>query len=296
MKKIIALSLALSLGAFSAHAQTANGRYKSATQTLTDGSVAPLALDVNENLNVNCKAGCAGGSFNNSGAAVAPSAANGQAASWLYAFDASNWQYVGITGHRLQVEATISGTATFTVNQGTSPWVVNTTQLGGNAIDVGSGNIGSATQRIVEATNAPANALKGQGATAAAAPANAVQAGARSGANMVGLIQADASKAISVASNTILELVALSGSTKIYVTSFDFISAGTANVKLVYGTGTNCGTGTTDLTGLYPLTAQAGIAKGNGLGPVLVVPAGNALCISDSASVQISGSVSYTQF
>mgnify|MGYP001584482886 CR=1 FL=1 len=63
------------------------------------------------------------------------------------------------------------------------------------------------------------------------------------------------------------------------------------NVTLVYGTGSNCGTGTTSLTGAYPLIAQAGIAKGNGAGPVLFVPSGNALCVTNSAAIQISGSV-----
>jgi hypothetical protein len=121
-------------------------------------------------------------------------------------------------------------------------------------------------------------------------------AGALSAGNVTGLIQASASAAISMNTATTTQIIALSGSTKIYVTSYDVISAGTANVTFVYGTGSNCGTGQTALTGAYPLTAQAGIAKGSGLGPVLVVPAGNALCVTDSAAVQISGSVAYTQF
>ncbi len=74
------------------------------------------------------------------------------------------------------------------------------------------------------------------------------------------------------------------------------IAAGTGNITLEYGTGSNCGTGTTALTGAYSLAAQFGIAKGNGLGPVLIVPTGNALCALTSAAVQMSGSVSYTQF
>jgi hypothetical protein len=47
----------------------------------------------------------------------------------------------------------------------------------------------------------------------------------------------------------------------------------------------------TPLTGAYGLAAQFSIAKGNAL-----VPAGNALCALTSAAVQMSGSVSYTQF
>jgi len=104
------------------------------------------------------------------------------------------------------------------------------------------------------------------------------------------------SVAINVSTAATTQLVALSGSTAIYVTSFDFMAGGTGNVTLEYGTGSSCGTGTTALTGAYPLTAQNGIAKGNGLGTVLKVPSGNALCILTSAAVQVSGSVSFQQF
>lgn len=131
-----------------------------------------------------------------------------------------------------------------------------------------------------------------------------VNAALPAGSNSIGTVGADPSKggatpasvAINVSTATTTQLVALSGTTKIYVTSYDVIAGGTGNITLVYGTGASCGTGTTSLTGAYNLTAQAGIAKGNGVGAVLVVPAGNALCVTTSAAVQMSGSVSYQQF
>jgi hypothetical protein len=104
------------------------------------------------------------------------------------------------------------------------------------------------------------------------------------------------SAAINISSATTTQLVALSGSTSIYVTSYDIIAGGTGNITFEYGTGSNCGTGTTPLTGAYPLTAQAGISKGSGVGTILKVPSGNALCALTSAGVQMSGSVSYMQF
>lgn len=130
-----------------------------------------------------------------------------------------------------------------------------------------------------------------------------VTASIPAGPYSIGTVGADPSKggatpasvAINVSTATTTQLVALSGSTKIYVTSFDVIAGGTGNITFVYGTGSNCGTGTTSLTGAYNLTAQAGIAKGNGVGAVLVVPAGNALCVTTSAAVQMSGSISYQQ-
>lgn len=101
---------------------------------------------------------------------------------------------------------------------------------------------------------------------------------------------------INVSTATTTQLVPLSASKKIYVTSLDVIAGGTGNITFVYGTGTNCGTSQNALTGAYPLTAQTGIAKGDGDGAVLIVPAGNALCVITSAAVQMSGSISYTQF
>ena len=116
------------------------------------------------------------------------------------------------------------------------------------------------------------------------------------GTNCVPAIQASNSVAISTASATTVQLVALVAGKKIYISSWDVVASGTTSVTLKYGTGTNCGSGTTSLTGAYALIAQAGIAKASGLGPVLFVPAGNALCITNSAAIQISGSLSYAQF
>lgn len=115
-------------------------------------------------------------------------------------------------------------------------------------------------------------------------------------AGNVKIIQASASAAISMSTATTTQIVALSSAKKIYVVAYDVIAGGTGNVTFVYGTGTNCGTGTTALTGAYPLVANAGLTKGGGLGPVLVVPASNALCVTSSAAVQMSGSVAYAQF
>jgi len=120
--------------------------------------------------------------------------------------------------------------------------------------------------------------------------------GADSSGNLTAIIQADTSAAINISTATTTQLVALSSGKKIYVTAWDVIAGGTGNITLEYGTGSTCGTGTTALTGAYPLTAQAGLTKGNGLAPVLIVPASNALCALTSAAVQMSGSVSYTQF
>jgi hypothetical protein len=107
--------------------------------------------------------------------------------------------------------------------------------------------------------------------------------------------QATTSAPINISTATTTQLIAAISTDLIYVTSWDVISAGAGNITLEYGTGSNCGTGTTLLTGAYNLAAQAGISKGDGLGAVYIIPASNALCAVTSANVQYSGSVSFTQ-
>lgn len=195
---------------------------------------------------------------------------------------------------------------------------VNVSQINAVTPLMGNGVTGTGSQRVTIASDNTAfsvnatlqasastaigkvdpntSASWGLGATGSAPPANAQYIGANSAGNLTGLIQADSSAAINVSTATTTQIVALSSTKKIYVTSLDVIAGGTGNITFVYGTGASCGTGTTSLTGAYNLTAQSGIAKGSGLGPVLVIPASNALCVTTSAAVQMSGSVSYTQF
>lgn len=134
--------------------------------------------------------------------------------------------------------------------------------------------------------------------TGSAAPASATYMGANSSGSIAGLVQANASAPVNIAVAATTQLVAAASGKKIYVTAWDVISGGTGAITLEYGTQTAspCDTGTVALTGPYALTAQAGISKGNGLAPVFVTPAGAQLCAVTSAAVQMSGSVSYTQF
>ena len=97
---------------------------------------------------------------------------------------------------------------------------------------------------------------------------------------------------VTATGNTTTQLVPSSGAS-IYVTSFNVLSTGT--VTLEYGSGANCSTGTNALTGPYTFTPQTGgIVVGSGMGTVLKVASGNALCIVTTAPT--AGSVSYQQF
>jgi hypothetical protein len=160
-----------------------------------------------------------------------------------------------------------------------------TTITSGNGSPVQCDNAGNVLVNVKAITGQNAN---GQAVMASSAPITI--------ATDQRVSNASSSVAINVSTATTTQLVALSGSTSIYVTSFDVIAGGTGNITFEYGTGTACATGTTVLTGAYPLVAQAGISKGAGIGAILKVPSGNALCVLTSAAVQMSGSVSYQQF
>lgn len=241
------------------------GAVTTSAPTYTTAQSSPLSLDTTGALRVNVTAGGAGG-----GAVTVASNA-----------DVTEGATTDTTC-----------TATHTVSGCLYQLNLNTTA----AIPAGSAIIGKVgiDQTTPGTTNGTQDAATS--ATGSAVSSKAIYAGAVSSGNLTGIIQADSSAAINVSTATTTQIVALASAKKIYVTSLDVIAGGTGNIAFVYGTGSNCGTGTTSLTGAYNLTAQAGIAKGNGLGAVLVVPASNALCVTTSAAVQMSGAVSYTQF
>jgi hypothetical protein len=155
---------------------------------------------------------------------------------------------------------------------------------------------GAATAANQEVTAAGASATSAQAVQGVTGGVPMPTTGANTGGSLTSIIQAGASLPINLSTAATTQLVSAVSGKAIYVTAWDVIAAGTTNFTFEYGTGTNCAAGTTTLTGPYSLVAQFGAAKGSGLGPVLVVPAGNALCAVNSATVQVSGSLAYTQF
>jgi hypothetical protein len=78
----------------------------------------------------------------------------------------------------------------------------------------------------------------------------------------------------------------------IRVCHISFSTASPEDIKLTSGTGTNCGTGGADVTGLYK--SVNGLALD--LGGVLTAPSGANLCINQSASQALGGIVTYSVF
>lgn len=97
------------------------------------------------------------------------------------------------------------------------------------------------------------------------------------------------------ATTTISQIIAAKTGQSIYITNISAHPASTAVLTLSYGTGTNCGTGTTVFYG--PATFQGGenIYDGNGAGAIFVIPKGNAVCVT-IATATAPGWLSYAQF
>ena len=173
---------------------------------------------------------------------------------------------------------TVSGTVT--ANQGTAnatPWNSNTAQVNGVATSAGVGPSGTGTQRLVLANNDPCQS--------SGTPKSSV--------------------AINITSATTTSLVAVSGSTAVFVCGFSVTISEvvtTANtIQFEYGTGAAC-TGPTVLTGLY---GAGGVTAGDpivvtygGAGStVFTAPASNGLCAVTAigASGSFQGVLTYVQ-
>lgn len=85
---------------------------------------------------------------------------------------------------------------------------------------------------------------------------------------------------------------------EIFICGYVIASNQTVTVALVYGTGTNCGTGTVTITPGWQFTAPTGggfysIVDGQATFRGLSVPAGQNLCINTSAGLSVQAIVYY---
>ncbi len=87
------------------------------------------------------------------------------------------------------------------------------------------------------------------------------------------------------------QIVALSGSKVIRICHISFSTVATEDVKLVYGTGSNCGTGTNDLTGLYKTVQSFDFEYA--FGSPLKAPAAQAICFNQSVAQAAGVTVVY---
>ena len=186
--------------------------------------------------------------------------------------------------------ATLAGAVTASVVQD------NEKQINGVTPLMNNGASGTGSQRINVANDNNAIPAWGQGATGSAPPSGAIYNGADVGGNLTGVIGCGSSIAYDASTSGSTQLVALSGSTSIYVCGYSIIAAGTVNVKLIYGTGTACVTSPQNITPAWELTAQAGLVDGAAFFRGLRTTSGQELCINTNGAVAVQAIVYYTQF
>ena len=201
---------------------------------------------------------------------------------------------------------TTTGLATFTNGTVATPWlrVVFTGTGTGTVYGVlqGSQTVGSGTGGGGGGGCTSPCPVVGTAAAGSAPSGNPVQVAGSDGTNIrtlttdntgqlkvVSSTTATSDVSISVSASGLTQILAASGSTVITVYHISLGFASGVNFQLESGTGSNCGTGTATVTGVYQ--AVQGIA----LDVPFTLPAGAALCINLGSAVTGGGLLIYTQ-
>lgn len=116
------------------------------------------------------------------------------------------------------------------------------------------------------------------------------------------------SAAFNISTVTTTSLVALSGTTSVYVCGFSMTIAPSATsadiAAFVYGTGAACVTGQTGLTGAFGsgavpaanTTAPVPVSYGNGGATIFKAPSANGVClVTSGTAVAVNGVITYVQ-
>jgi hypothetical protein len=134
----------------------------------------------------------------------------------------------------------------------------------------------------------------------ASATANAQKALTRntvfSGTNWDRQLNCPNSAVINVTAAATTQIVALVAAQTIRICSFAISMSAAGTAKFVYGTGSNCGTGTTDMTAAMTLATGTPLTFGNANGgAALKTASANALCVV-AVTGNVVGFVNYAQF
>jgi len=280
----------------------AQGAVTTSVPSYASGQTDPLSLDTSGSLRVNCTTGCGSLSWpgtaspSNYGTAPTGSVPGVNA-------DITNTPAVNLIDQ--------AGTALGTpANFGTAPSTsspalsANDAVLnwGGAALNSSSSSTyGTAPTGTVPGVNAFVTNSNGNGQATMANSSPVVIASNQSVADPC-MFQAKTSLAISTNATFLNQIIAASGSTKIYICSLAIVVSGATVFNLDTGTGTNCGTstaavmGSTTATNGLSFAANGGLMLGNGGNTVAVANVSGAeLCTLQSNPVYLSGNLTYVQ-
>lgn len=173
---------------------------------------------------------------------------------------------------------------------------VNTAQVNGVTTSTGTGAVGTGSQRVAVGTDTATIAGSAPG-TQTAPSSNYVAV--NSGDPCFGAAKTTA--AFSTSSAGPVSIVALSGSTKVYICSITAINDTAIKLSFIDGTGGSCASaqhaiwGSTTAASGMSLAATGGFTSGNGGGTVGVTAAASAFCLLQSGTSLVAGSITYVQ-
>lgn len=267
-------------GATPTNGQLAMGQFNTTPTTITSGNVSPFQLDSAGNLLVNVKAGGGSGGTSSSFSTTFPSTGTAAGAEYLSSPPTLT------SGQMVALQVTSAGSLHTTVD--------NTLTAGNtNADAVATGTLN-------------ASPVQGYGFVFNGTSWDRMRSATQTGSVAIGssdpcLGANKTNLAISNNSTSSVQLVALSGSTSIYVCSLSLISASANTVALTTGTGTACATGTAAVVGSttvansLSLAANGGLTLGNGAGTVAKGAASSELCMVLGSAAYVSGNITFVQ-
>lgn len=193
-----------------------------------------------------------------------------------------------------------AGTGTFNIQANAS---VNLAQVAGTTTSTSNGTSNAGDLRINVASDNSAIANWGQGATGSAVPSGAVYHGGNGSGNLTGITVCDHWTAINLASTTATTIITGVASKQTYICSINLVAGAAVNVALIEGTTSTCGTGTAGMAGGttaatgWNFAANGGLTEGSGIGAIFrTATAADNVCLLASATSQLSGNVSWTQY
>jgi hypothetical protein len=104
----------------------------------------------------------------------------------------------------------------------------------------------------------------------------------------------DQTAAITISGSGLTQIVAASAGKKVRICHINFSNSAESNVTIEEGTGSNCGTGTTTVSGVYQSVLSFALDFSTRDAPVF--GSGDAVCLNFVSSVTAGGLVQYAQF
>lgn len=212
---------------------------------------------------------------------------------------------VPVSGSFWQATQPVSGTVTTTPPANAS---TNMAQIGGTNISTGTGASGAGIPRVTVSNDSQVRILGNGGATLDAAPGAALPTNVQviagrdstqTGGGAAIPLVCDKSAVVTATAAATVIVVALAASKTTRVCGFVITGAGAAGTMTwKSGTGTTCGTATTNLTGAMATAIGGTIPFGNGWGQIFQTAAqAQDLCVTmATASATAAGIIAYAQF